>query len=110
MGIILKRMNRIYMNNDKHTKNIPHCRAIFMHMPISEHVPLLEYRRTEVNCNIDIERRTFIFNHLSEFGFSAIGACTIKHYYMVGLKQGVSMLHGSYCKQISGTMFAIQLM
>ena len=43
------------MNNDKHKKNIPDCRVILTHMPISEHVPLLEYRRTEVNCNIDIE-------------------------------------------------------
>ena len=109
MGIIVKMMNRIYMNNNKHKEDIPYCRAFLAHAPISEHVLLLEYRRTEVNCNIDIDRRTFIFNHFSKFGFSATDACTLKHYYMVGLKQGVSMLYGSYCKQISGTIFAIRL-
>ena len=48
------------MNNDKHKKNIPHRRAILTHMPISEHVPLLEYRCTEVNCNIDIDAPSFV--------------------------------------------------
>ena len=53
------------------------------HAPLSEYAPLLEYRRMEVNCNIyNIGAPVFSIISQNVF-FSATGACTKKHDYMV---------------------------
>ena len=48
------------------------------HATISEHVPLLKYRRTEVNCTIVAPA---FFNYFSKSGFSATGTCIKKSDY-----------------------------
>ena len=48
------------------------------HVPVSEHAPLLEYRRTEVNRNIyNIDAPTFSINS-QNMVFLAIGTCNKK--------------------------------
>ena len=54
--------------------NLLFCRFLAP-VPISEHAPLLEYRCTEVNCNIyNIGTPAFSGGYSSKCIFSAIGA------------------------------------
>ena len=53
------------------------------HAPLSEHAPLLEYSRTEVNHNIcNIGAPAFSINSQNAF-FLAISACAKKYDYTV---------------------------